>query len=255
MRNKIIQIAQNEIGYKEYANKKTKYGDWFGMNDEWCNIFVSWVCNQAGVSTEIVPKQSYVPTTYQWFNSKGKFKKRGTYTPQKADIILFDYNQNGTPDHIGFVEKVENGIVTTIEGNKSKQVMRCTYNLNNVGIFGYCTPAYIEEKPEPQPTYSYKQFVGDVQASIGAKKDFVAGAETLSKTVTVSRYKNSRHAVVKAIQKYLYFLGYTEVGESDGIAGIKFDKGMKRFQKEHGCVVDGEATAKCLTWKKRLKLA
>ena len=103
--------------------------------------------------------------------------------------------------------------------------------------------------------YSYKEFVGDVQKAIGATVDNIAGTETLSKTVTVSKTKNNRHAVVKPIQKYLYLLGYTEVGEADGIAGIKFDTAVKHFQRDNGCVVDGEITARNLAWKKLLKLA
>lgn len=103
--------------------------------------------------------------------------------------------------------------------------------------------------------YSYKEFVGDVQKATGATVDNIAGTETLSKTVTVSKTKNNRHAVVKPIQKYLYLLGYTEVGEADGIAGIKFDTAVKHFQRDNGCVVDGEITARNKTWKKLLKLA
>ena len=89
----------------------------------------------------------------------------------------------------------------------------------------------------------------------GATVDKIAGPETLSKTVTVSKTKNNRHAVVKPIQKYLYLLGYTEVGEADGIAGIKFDTAVKHFQRDNGCVADGEITARNKTWKKLLKLA
>lgn len=103
--------------------------------------------------------------------------------------------------------------------------------------------------------YSYKEFVGDVQRATGATVDKIAGPETLSKTVTVSRYINNMHAVIKPIQKYLYFLGYTEVGEADGIAGPKFDTAVKHFQRDNGCVVDGEITARNKTWKKLLKLA
>ena len=103
--------------------------------------------------------------------------------------------------------------------------------------------------------YSYKEFVGDVQRATGATVDKIAGPETLSKTVTVSRYINNMHAVIKPIQKYLYFLGYTEVGEADGIAGPKFDTAVKHFQRDNGCVVDGEITARNKTWQKLLKLA
>lgn len=97
--------------------------------------------------------------------------------------------------------------------------------------------------------YTLKQFVSDVQAAVGAKVDGIAGPETLSKTPTVSRWKNRKHPVVKAAQKRLNALGYAEVGEADGIAGRKFDTALKKFQKTHGCVADGELTARQKTWR------
>lgn len=104
-------------------------------------------------------------------------------------------------------------------------------------------------------SYSYTDFVKDVQRATGARVDGIAGKETLSKTVTVSKKKNNRHAVVKPLQKYLYTLGYTEVGNADGIAGNKFDSATKHFQKDNGCFQDGEFTARNKSWKKILKLA
>lgn len=102
--------------------------------------------------------------------------------------------------------------------------------------------------------YTHKDFVKEVQATIGAKVDGIAGNETLSKTVTVSKTKNNRHAVVKPIQNYLNYLGYN-CGTVDGIAGTKFDNAVKKFQKVNGCVADGEITAKKNTWKQLLKLS
>lgn len=101
--------------------------------------------------------------------------------------------------------------------------------------------------------YSRAQFIKDVQVSIGAKADGIAGPETLSKTVTVSRSKNNRHAVVKPLQRYLSAQGYP-AGTADGIAGAKFDAAVKAYQKAHGCIADGEVTAKKNTWKSLLGL-
>lgn len=103
--------------------------------------------------------------------------------------------------------------------------------------------------------YTLNQFIREVQAATGATVDGSAGPETLSKTVTVSRYKNSTHKVVKPIQKRLAALGYTEVGAADGSAGPKFEKALKSFQKDNGCTQDGEATARQKTWKKLLGMA
>lgn len=104
-------------------------------------------------------------------------------------------------------------------------------------------------------TYTLEKFIREVQLACGAKIDGKAGPETLSKTITVSRTRNKKHPVVKAIQKRLYALGYTTVGEADGSAGPKFEKAVKAYQTDHGRRSDGEVTAKQTTWKKLLGIA
>lgn len=103
--------------------------------------------------------------------------------------------------------------------------------------------------------YTLKQFVKDVQKACGASVDGIAGQETLSKTVTLSSKKNRTHTAVKAVQKRLMALGYTEVGTADGVAGAKFTSAVAHFQQDTGCYVDGEITAKNKTWKKLLGMA
>ena len=112
-----------------------------------------------------------------------------------------------------------------------------------------------EVETKPAEEYSLTQFIKDVQTACGAKVDGIAGPETLSKTVTLSQSKNCTHKAVKAVQKRLYALGYTEVGEADGIAGAKFTKAVKKFQEFNLCTVDGEITAKNKTWKKLLGMS
>ena len=97
-------------------------------------------------------------------------------------------------------------------------------------------------------------FIRGVQTAIGAAVDGIAGPETLSKTPTVSAAKNRTHPVVEILQKRLYDLGYRQVGAADGITGPKFDAAVKAFQKDHGCVIDGELTAGQKTWRKILGL-
>lgn len=106
--------------------------------------------------------------------------------------------------------------------------------------------------PEPKKDDRLTAFVKEIQKACGAAVDGIAGKETLSKTVTLSATKNRTHAAVKCVQKYLYALGYTEVGEADGIAGAKFTSAVKHFQRDNGCWVDGVITAGNNTWKKLL---
>ena len=100
--------------------------------------------------------------------------------------------------------------------------------------------------------YTHKQFVMDVQRACGAAVDGKAGQETLSKTVTLSATKNRSHAAVKAVQKRLIALGYTEVGTADGVAGAKFTSAVAHFQQDNGCFVDGEIAEWSKTWHKLL---
>ncbi|MBR2937740.1 MAG: peptidoglycan-binding protein [Oscillospiraceae bacterium] len=82
--------------------------------------------------------------------------------------------------------------------------------------------------------------------------DGIAGPETLSKTVTLSAYKNYTHAAVEPVQKRLYALGYTQVGDADGVAGVMFSAAVQAFQRDNRCWVDGEITAGHKTWQKLL---
>jgi len=103
-----------------------------------------------------------------------------------------------------------------------------------------------------KPAYSLEQFVRDVQGCTGSQVDGIAGPETLGNTVTVSACKNRTHPVVIFVQKWLYALGYIQVGEADGIAGEKFQTAVIAFQKDNQCWADGEITAKNKTWRKLL---
>ncbi len=100
--------------------------------------------------------------------------------------------------------------------------------------------------PQMQPL---EAFIRQVQGAIGVKADGKAGTETLGKTPTVSRWKNRKHPVVEVLQKRFWDLGYTQVGEADGVAGPKFDKAVREYQKDHGCTVDGKITGGKRTWK------
>lgn len=134
------------------------------------------------------------------------------------------------------------------------------HELKKLGIaYAEATAEYLElprksvtpEEPA-EDTYTLDQFIRDVQTATGAEVDGIAGPETLSKTVTVSRYENDTHPVVEAVQKRLASLGYAEVGEADGEAGELFEAAVKHFQADNDCVEDGEITAKNKTWKKLL---
>lgn len=134
----IVQVAAKEIGNAGGE----KYWKWYGFPTrvEWCCIFVSWCANQCGyLNSGLVPKYSVVDDGANWFRQKNQWLP-GSATPSPGNIIFFDWAYDGLDgkgDHTGIVEKVENGIVYTIEGNSSDQVSRRQYSVGNREILGY----------------------------------------------------------------------------------------------------------------------
>lgn len=123
------------------------------------------------------------------------------------------------------------------------------------------TPSDVRINPTPYinadlpEVNAYETFILGVQSTCGAKVDSKAGPETLSKTPTISKTQNNRHPVVKILQEYFVYLGYN-VGKygKDGIIGDDMEKVIKQYQADHSCTVDGEITARQLTWQKLLGL-
>lgn len=153
-RSSLVDVAISQIGYKEYQGNNNMYGVWYGMNNQpWCDIFVSWCAHEAKIQ-ELIPKSSYVPDRLTYYKQRNAYFKRGSYTPKPGDLVLFDFNNNGTPDHIGIVEKVQGNTLYTIEGNTTGSgessngdgVYRKSRSLTSSGVLGYCVPAYKEEE-------------------------------------------------------------------------------------------------------------
>ena len=105
----------------------------------WCAAFAMNLIKDYGLDDlKGLSNRNYCPTIESWARGKGKYGTAGKYTPKPGDAILFDWQGGkGTPDHIGIVEKVENGKVYTIEGNSSDSVKRNVYPLNSKVIDGY----------------------------------------------------------------------------------------------------------------------
>lgn len=150
---------------------------------------------------------------------------------------------------IGLYETDSDGHFVHVDTRTAKSYW---YGQKQEGRTTFGGATVVTTKPEK---YTRTQFIKDVQKACRAKVDGIAGVETLSKTVTLSSKKNRKHAAVKYVQKYLYELGYVEVGKADGVTGPKFTSAVAHFQQDNGCTVDGEITAKRTTWKKLLGMS
>jgi len=137
----IVQIALTQVGNVGGQ----PYWSWYGYNKrvEWCAIFVSWVSNEAGyIEKGIIPKFASCLNGVNWFKAMGQWKNKD-YVPKSGDIIFFDWEVDGNVNHVGIVEKVENNIIYTIEGNSTNDTCRKKqYQINSNIIFGFGTPAY-----------------------------------------------------------------------------------------------------------------
>ena len=107
--------------------------------------FVSWCADQCGyLESGIVPKFSLCSDGVDWFNGNGQWQGKD-YEPKAGDIIFFDWSndgQDGDADHVGIVEKCENGVVYTVEGNSGDACRQNSYPIGYYEILGYGCPSY-----------------------------------------------------------------------------------------------------------------
>lgn len=133
--DQIVSVALTQLGNEGGQ----KFWSWYGFDSHvaWCACFASWCGDQAGlIESGKMPKFSLCDDGIAWFQSKGKWKSRG-YSPAPGTLIFFDWNGDGTSDHVGIVEKTEGSTVYTVEGNSSDAVNQRSYDINNGTIMGY----------------------------------------------------------------------------------------------------------------------
>lgn len=136
----IVEVALTQLGNQGGQ----PYWSWYGFNSrvEWCACFVSWCADQCGyIESGLVPKFAGCVDGANWFKSNGKWQDR-TYEPKAGDIIFFDWEGDGTTDHVGIVEKCENGTVYTVEGNSHDACKQNQYAVGSSSICGYGVPQY-----------------------------------------------------------------------------------------------------------------
>ena len=135
----IVQVALTQEG-----NGGDIYWSWYGFSsrEEWCACFVSWCADQCGyIEAGVIPKFSLCSAGMEWFESRGQFMD-GSYVPATGDLVFFDWENDGSVDHVGIVESVVDGNIYTVEGNSGDKVARRSYPIGYGQIVGYGVPAY-----------------------------------------------------------------------------------------------------------------
>lgn len=166
----------------------------------WCDMTVSIAAKDSG-NAKVVGQFAYTPEHAQWFYDQGRWHS-GAAGIAPGDVVFFDWGgtkSRSAIDHVGVVERVENGKIYTIEGNKADECMRVVRD--DTYIAGYGRPAY--DKP------ALKAPSGDPVL----RKDSVGARVTM-----LQRCLNK---VIKA--------GLVE----DGDFGPKTETAVEKFQKAH----------------------
>ena len=133
--SQMVSVAMTQLGNEGGQKFWSWYG--FGSREEWCACFVSWCADRCGlIENGTFPRFSLCSAGMSWFQANGKWQEN-TYQPSPGTIIFFDWNGDGNPDHVGIVEKCENGRVHTVEGNSGDAVRQRNYVVDNIKILGY----------------------------------------------------------------------------------------------------------------------
>lgn len=169
----VVAQALGQMGFTEGDGEYTPFGERYGYpNGYWCDMFVSWCADEAGISKETFPRSVNCARHCRAFTALGRYyasaARGGSYLPQQGDLVFF-YNDAGRIHHVGLVLYVENETLFTVEGNAlarrqdypaevvsearvpeeepNDYVTVNRYPLSAPQLHGYAVPAYASRDP------------------------------------------------------------------------------------------------------------
>jgi len=129
----VVDIAKSQVGNVGGQ----PYWSWYGFTSrvEWCACFVSWCYGQMGLTEpRFAACQSQgIP----WFQSHGQWGGRDYANIAPGDAIFFDWDLDGSADHVGIVVGTDGSRVYTVEGNSGDACKIKSYSLTYECIKGY----------------------------------------------------------------------------------------------------------------------
>ena len=183
-RDDIVAVAMSQLGYHEGKSgdtsgsgdgydmdNYTEYGRWYYNHVDssdvfyrgaWCSMFASWCANEAGISTNVIPRRALVAYMADSFGNMGRYYTwnqttcgYGSKTIQKGDLIIYSERPGSRLSHIGIVtDVIYNGnrcTISTVEGNVNDQCRTRRWIMTKSGngyidsehvIRGFCCPNY-----------------------------------------------------------------------------------------------------------------
>lgn|SRR5262245_914223 len=122
-RQQALKRAITQIGIKESPtnSNRTKYTEWYGLVGPWCAMFVTWCFETeapGSPSFQRSTRYAYVPYIVSDAQT-GRYGLSLTSSPIPGDLVCYDWDRGGLPDHVGIFEKGDARTFTAIEGNTS----------------------------------------------------------------------------------------------------------------------------------------
>lgn len=134
--------------------KKLPRGYKVKYNDSWCATFASYVMYKCNANN--APYECSVPKMW----SKAKKNKQIVKTPKIDDLIIYDWGNNGTLDHVGIIYKISGTRLYVIEGNKNEKCDTRIVNKNSSLIHGYIrVPQKTAKTPKKTNTEIAKEVI------------------------------------------------------------------------------------------------
>lgn len=167
--DKLIDVANGELGYSERSDGTTKYGEWVGdPGAQWCAEFVCWCVNETDrlygtdMLNNVYPLYSSRNVGRDWFILRGRYVDRSgnvpewgnqwswsdgknitknSYVPRPGDLVFFSYDGSFDTSHVALVIDTDmaQGMVHVIEGNNPDKVQENYYPIDKQQILGYGT--------------------------------------------------------------------------------------------------------------------
>lgn len=228
--NKVLKIEKSYVRSKPYGDRNTFNSK---NGQPWCAFFQDYCFRKAGWDfMKSCPNPAYCPNIETWAKKKGYWKLSG----KAGDLVLFDWNSNKSPDHVGMViKKNSNGTYTTVEGNTS--------NVSNGN--GGCVQIRVREARWilgfVRPPYKGK--------SKSTKKDTTTTKKKSNKKTYKQTYPKRDYPTLKKHSDGLY------LGEGDSGSDVKRLQKFLNWYLGYGLKVDGQFGAMTrravIAWQKK----
>lgn len=227
----LLAVAKEQLG-----NGGAKYRKFVGASGNYCNMFVYWLYNANGCATLFpLPAKkyyrTYCPDSIKW--CRKNLAEIPPYIAMACDIIYFDWEPNGNPNHIGIVDhKISTSQIATIEGNTSGGIVAAKKrNTKYTNIFRPHFKGTYKKVPLVVDGDMRYQTIGGLQAVVGAGVDTVLGIATVKK---VQKWAGAKQdgawgaGTSRAIQGKLAKAGYY-TGKIDGEFGKVSVMGLQKY--------------------------